>query len=233
MQTATPRYNIYIAIHKGLRAWMSDTLIRLGRTDWADPAHTQESLDALQALLEACSSHLGHEDAFVHAAMEARRPGSAVTTAADHREHEHAIASLRDDAISITRMPREQRAAAGESLYRRVGLFVAENLEHMVCEEVDNIAVLWSAYTDEEIIQIEQALVATIPAEKKGPMMRWMLPALSHPERAGMLAGLRQHAPAEVFEGTLAMLRPLLDARDWRKLCEALEINPQQFLRAA
>jgi hypothetical protein len=39
-----------------------------------------------------------------------------------------------------------------------------------------------------------------------------------------MLAGMRQAAPAEVFDGVLSLVRPLLGGRDWRKLSVALGI---------
>jgi len=52
--------------------------------------------------------------------------------------------------------------------------------------------------------------------------LRWMLPHMNPTGRAGLLRGMRQAAPAEVFEGVLGLIRALLDGRDWRKLAVAL-----------
>lgn len=218
------RYNIYGAVHKGLRAMMADTLQRMGSTDWSDAQHSEESLQALSDLMDVCRSHLEHEDDFVHAAMEARKIGSSAVTAGDHATHLESIAAFLADMRSMRAVSEAQRVLLGERLYRRLALFVAENLEHMACEEVDNNAVLWALYTDEEILQIEHALVAAIPPEAKRSFMRWMLPAVSHDERMLMLGGMRREMPAEAFDGLLAGVRGMLSGREWRRLAESFGI---------
>ncbi|MEC5385407.1 hypothetical protein VVD49_06705 [Uliginosibacterium sp. H3] len=222
MQSANQRYNIYGTVHKGLRTFMSDTLQRCGRTDWQDPADSAQSLAQLRMLMEVCHSHLQHEDAFVHAAMDARRPGSSNTTLTDHHEHVLAIKSILADIAEIEKSLPFLRDVMGSALYRRLALFVAENFEHMAVEETDNNAVLWACYSDAEILAIEHALVASLPPEKKMGFMRWILPSVSAGERAQMLCGMRQGVPAEAFDGVLAMLRPLISGNDWDKLMRAL-----------
>jgi len=173
-------------------------------------------------LMDVCYMHLHHEDMFVHAAMEARRPGSSGTTSTDHHEHVLAIKSFLADAETLENTPAVLRDELGASVYRRLALFVAENFEHMAVEETDNAAVLWACYTDAEIHAIEGALVASLPPAKSMGFLRWMLPSVSAGERAQMLAGMKQNAPAEAFDGVLAMLRPLISSSDWNKLMRAL-----------
>jgi hypothetical protein len=45
-----------------------------------------------------------------------------------------------------------------------------------------------------------------------------MLPALSAPERAAVLAGVRAGAPAGAYEGILRVAREVLSEEDWRRL---------------
>jgi hypothetical protein len=222
MQSPQQRYNIYGAVHKGLRALMSDTLLQCGRADWHDAADRVGTLAQVRLLMEVCHSHLHHEDLFVHSAMEARRPGSSNTTMTDHHEHVLAIKSFLDDAQTLEDCAPTLRDTLGASLYRRLGLFIAENFEHMAVEETDNNAVLWACYSDAEILAIEQALVAHLPPEKKAIFGRWMLPAVNASERAMMLTGMKQSAPAEAFDGMLKMLQPLISETDWGKLMRAL-----------
>ncbi|HEY0914430.1 MAG TPA: hypothetical protein VGE22_06135 [Solimonas sp.] len=232
MDTLAPRYNIYSVIHKGLRAWMAHTLQALGRADWFDTEDSSAALGELRALLAVCRTHLAHENDFIHPAMEARRPGSSGQTGADHGEHLHAIDTLlaRVDTLEATRGP--HRLELGHALYLALAMFTAENHEHMDIEEVRNNATLWSAYSDAEIHAIEQALVATIPPPEMMLTLRWMLPSASHGERCGMLMGMRAGAPAEVFTGVLGMLQPLLSARDWARLQDALA-QPVEMAKAA
>ena len=222
MQSAHQRYNIYGAVHKGLRTFMSDTLQRCGRTDWTDTSDSTQTLAQLRMLMEVCHGHLQHEDAFVHTAMETRRPGSSNTTLTDHHEHVLAIKSILTDCEELEKSLPFLRDVLGGALYRRLALFVAENFEHMAVEETDNNAVLWACYSDVEILAIEHALHAALPAEKKMGFMRWILPSVSAGERANMLCGMKQGVPAEAFDGVLAMLQPLLSGNDWDKLMRAL-----------
>lgn len=61
-----------------------------------------------------------------------------------------------------------------------------------------------------------------------GATLVLMLPALTPPQRAGMLAGLRAEAPPEAFQGTLALAAP-----DWAKLSRALGLVPVPGLVAS
>lgn len=220
-----PRFNMYQPIHKGLRAFMTDTLIRVGSVDPTDGIECGEVATQLRSLLHVCGEHLVHENRFLHAAMEQRAPGSAARIAAEHVEHEAQIASLLgmlEDAMtplkSMGRQPQMWLA-----LYQALSLFVAENFEHMLVEEREHNAVLWACFTDEELLEIHDALLASIQPDEMAVVYRWIVPQLSHPERVGMLQGMRQGMPAEVFDNQVDQLRPLLNARAWHKLQAALK----------
>jgi hemerythrin-like domain-containing protein len=215
--TTPARFDLYAYIHKGLRAFMAHTLVRVGRLDPHDPAELTEVAEELQALLEVCRRHLDHENQFVHAAMQARAPGSATQTAVEHEGHLVAIDQLEQ---MLEQVPGD--AVAAQALYRTLSHFVAENFEHMQREETEHNTVLWAHYSDEELQAIEGRIVASLAPEEAQITMRWMLPHLSPAERAQMLGGMRQAAPAEVFEQVLSLVRPLLGGRDWRKLSVAL-----------
>src|SRR5512139_1463744 len=90
-----PRYDIYAFIHKGLRAFMAHTLLRVGRLDPHDDAEVAEVSAEVNALLDICRGHVHHENDVIHTAMEARQPGSSQHTAGEHVEHERAIEAMR------------------------------------------------------------------------------------------------------------------------------------------
>jgi hypothetical protein len=215
------RFNMYQSVHKGLRAFMADTLTKVGQTDYTDAVEREEAAARLRSLLHVCAEHLAHENQFVHSAMERRQPGSAQRCAGEHVEHLAQIASLNaclDHALAST-----PGAKAWQQLYHALSLFVAENFEHMLLEEREHNQVLWQHYSDEELIEIHDALLASVPPDEMAVHFRWMVPQLSHPERVGMLSGMRQGMPPEVFAAQLTLARPLLDERAWRKLSAALE----------
>ena len=233
MQKDMPRHNIYAAIHKGLRAMMGQALLHAGRTDWQDATESAETLAEVRSLLDFCESHIAHENDFVHAAMEARRPGSSGEVGSDHRDHANTMRDLREQAAALQDLSGDVASRVGEALYRALAEFVAENYEHMHYEETHNNAVLWAAYSDDELMQIHNALVASLTPEESALSLRWMLPNVSAQERAGMLQDIRAHAPAEVFTGVIGMLRGQLNARDWSKLSQALGWEQDVALPAA
>jgi hypothetical protein len=136
--------------------------------------------------------------------------------------HEAEIERLGADLLAVERSAGEARPAAALKLYRRLALFVAENYQHMQVEETENNAVLWAGYTDEELLEIQDALIAAIPPQWLALYLRWMVPAMAPAERAALLTGIHQGAPAEVFEGILATIKPHLGERDWAKLMAVL-----------
>lgn len=221
---ATPRFDLYLPIHKALRAFLSDTLVAVGRMDTDDEAEVGVVLEQTRSLLAMLAIHLEEENRFVHTAMEARRPGSAAHTAHDHVEHECALGELKAMVEGIERSAGAERAAAALRLYRRLALFVAENLEHMNVEERDNMTVLWAEYTDAELVGIEHSIVAAVPPAAMAVAARWFMAGLNHAERVGWLQGVRLGAPPAVFEGLLAIARTNLGARDWTKLANALAL---------
>jgi hypothetical protein len=220
---APQRLDLYAPIHKALRHLMMDTLLRVGRLDVADPDELNATLGQLDELLSFCAAHVAHENDFVHAAMEARRPGAAARTADDHGEHLDAIEALRVEAEGLRAAPADAAAISALRLYRHLALFVAENFQHMHVEETANNAALWAHYRDDELVALHERLLASIPPAEHLRTARWMVPALTPQERAGLLGGMRAELPAPAFAAVVDTVRPHLDATAWRKLAPTLD----------
>jgi hypothetical protein len=216
------RVDLYTTIHKGLRAFMTRTLEAVGNMDAADAEGVAQTVAQLRALLGLMRTHMHVENQFLHPALEARRPGAARRTAGEHAEHEHAFEELHGALLALERASAPARAGAAMLVYRRLALFVAENLAHMHFEETENNALLWAAYSDEELSRLHDALLAAVAPEERALALHWMLPALSPAERAGMLTEMQAKLPAAAFAGLLCGLQPALSMRDWAKLTAAL-----------
>ncbi len=229
---AAPRFDMYGPIHKALRSFMCDTLLRAGRMDVTDAAERDATLDQVDALLAFCLDHLERENAFVHAAIEARQPAGSKRTADDHVEHIETIAALRDETAALRRAKPQEQPMLAHRLYHHLALFVAENLQHMHIEETANNAALWALYSDTELHEIHARLLAGIPPAKELLVARWMIPALSPMERAAIVGHAKTLMPPEAFLGMLAHLQPRMDAPGWSKLTAAVGV-PIDLGRAA
>ncbi len=219
-----PRLDFYAPIHKALRLFMGDTLVRVGCMDSGDLADVRGAIDQLQGLLGLLRSHLGHENDFVHPAIEARRAGGSARIAAEHEEHLASIDALECEANAMTAAPVPERERLALRLYRHLALFIAENLQHMHVEETSHNSQLWAAYRDDELLALHEELLASIPPAEMATVLRWMAPALSHAELFGMLQGMRAGMPPEAFTGVLDLVRERLPYARWGKLAAALGV---------
>lgn len=216
------RFDIYRLIHKGLRSYLTETLLTIGRMDPQSEADLHAGLIQLRGLLQFCQNHLEHENTFVHPAMEKVLPGCAESMYTHHQHHDAMIADLRGAADQLQATPAAKRDALAATLYRSLAVFVADNLAHMHEEETRNNAILWQGYSDDEIRAIEHAIVASLSPEKNAEVMSWMLPSMNHQERHEFLSGMRREAPQEVFTGALEIARSTLANGEWNKLQFAL-----------
>jgi hypothetical protein len=216
------RYNIYVAVHKGLRGFMVDTLTQLGKVDVADECEFTAVIEQVSSLLETCLSHVHNEDTFLHPVMDRTRANSASATEHEHAEHLHAIDALQRQVAQLGAALPSARAFLTRSLYLRMSRFVADNFAHMVKEETENHEVLIAALSDAELLQIESAIVASHTPEQNMLFLRWMLLYMNTGERIFALRGMKQGMPPEVFQGVLEIARNNLSQRDFFKLEHAL-----------
>ena len=222
---ASPRLDLYAGIHKAMRSFMAETLVRVGRIDVADAADRDQALDQLEQLLGFCADHLRHENAFIHTAIEARQPAGSTKVADEHLEHAESIAALREAAAALRRAPDYAAAALALRLYRHLALFVAENFQHMHTEETVHNALLWQHYSDADLAELHDRLLASLGPVDKELAARWMVPASTPAERAAMIAALRAELPPEALLGLMTMLRPHLDPAGWTKLAGVVGVD--------
>jgi hypothetical protein len=216
------RVDIYAGIHKAVRAFLCDTLTRVARLDLEDENELAGTLRQARELLLFCEHHIANEERFVHPAMEARQPGSAAGTAAEHEHHAAELAAMRADCELIEGKAGAQRDAAWRRLQHRLAQFTGDSLLHMEAEETVNNAVLQACYTDAELMGLHQQILASLPPEEMAADLRWILAGSSPAERFQVMAGVRADAPPPVFDAMVELARQYLDASGWNKLAAAL-----------
>ena len=123
--------DIYRRIHKALRFCMSDTLSRVSRLDIGDRGEVVSVLAQVREMAILCATHVAHEDTFVHPAMEARFPGTAKATAAEHAHHKYACRKIIALGDAVYNAREEDRESLVSQLYHYISLFVAESLHHL------------------------------------------------------------------------------------------------------
>lgn len=220
-----PRVDLYAGIHKALRAFMSETLLSLGRADPRDDQEIARAAQGVEALMALFQAHLEHENAFLHPAIEACAPGTSAEAEHHHGEQQALIRALATRAQALPRTDVLAREPATLRLYQDLSAFVADNLQHMLVEETVHNAALWTHHTDEELTALHGALVASIEPAEMMAVLRWLVPYMNPAERLGLLQGMRQNAPAPVFDAVMNHVQPHLSAREWEKLHRGLGLT--------
>lgn len=171
--------------------------------------------------------HLADEDAVIPPTLEARSPGATWDASEAHAAQAHHLSGFTRVAAQLEAGDEEARAVILRALAERLSEFVAHNLDHMLAEETRHNPALWATHTDAELRAMHRAIVDRLPAGVLEDFMRWMLPALSHPERVGVLKDLQAGPSRGAFEGALGLCRAHLTPRDFSKLCDALGLRPR------
>ena len=200
------RFDLQGPVHKGLRGALADALLAIGRMDAGDECEVRDALARLEEVLLLCEKHAERENAVVNRAIEARRPGASAAFALDHVRHADALEALR--AMAARRDAR---------LYSAFAAFMADTLRHMSNEEWDGDAALRALFSEAELGEMQRRLDASLAAPEGMPMLRWMIPALSHGERVELLGRLRA-VSNDAFEAALALARMHLRERDYGRL---------------
>jgi len=218
------RYDIYGAVHKGLRKTGCDLLGRLGTADFQNVEETASLIADLRHYLMLAASHVGHEDDNIHVALAAKGD-STVTLDEQHDDHRTAFGEL-EELITALEMARSVRKpACGRKLYLAFAAYIADDFAHMHEEEAVTGPLLWRNFTDHEILGIEMRIIGSLPPDKNMAFMRIMIPAINPAERVALLGAMKEGAPPEVFQAVIDFAaRPGLSASEFAHLADALKL---------
>jgi hypothetical protein len=211
------RPNRYQPIHKALRAALFDAAALVARTDFTDPGEATVAARTVAALLDLLDGHAHHEEEFVMPEVAKHAPALDATLEAEHGRLEGLQAELRALLPRTCSDVTAEREPAGQLLGRAVTLLVADHLRHMDREETEAMPVLWAHCTEAELDAMDGRIRASLPAGQMPQMLRLMLPALSTPEHAGMLAAARVQMPPAAFAQVTGLAREVLGPERWAR----------------
>ena len=163
-------------------------------------------------MLELLRSHVDHEDEHIHPLLERCRGGSALQATTEHIQHRQVLAALASDVRSLLAAP---SYPAADALYQGLAELMAENLLHMRLEDQGHQALLWAHFTDAELMAVDGRIVGSLAPKEMMGFLRWMLPAMSPPQRLGLMQGLAAGAPQTVQAAVLRLAQQHLPVAAW------------------
>lgn len=220
----TNRYNSFNQIHKGLRAQLYETALKIQQTDMSQPEAAAPVIEQIEEVLFLFESHAHGEDHYFNEPLEKTNPEVALLFEKEHVE-DHRLANVLSSLIASYKeaTTAEARAEKGNHLFYAFNEFIAFNLYHMNKEEIELNATLWNRYTDQEIKGIEQILVQNTPPQKMMKYAKWMIRGINNKELIHWLEEVRAFAPAPVFEMFISIAETELPTVRYQFIADALK----------
>lgn len=206
------RHNLYRDIHKAVRALLGELLGHVARTDFSDAAELAALRARLDRDFDLLLAHAHHEHTFIDPVLRELAPALAAVLSEAHDRQHVAMAELQA-ALGRIRPAAPGVVARADAFGVALARFVAEQLQHMADEEQKAMPTLQAAYSDAELDQLHQRLVASIAPDE---LMAWfglMLPNVPAVDAAALLDGVRAGAPAELFAAVQELARKVMPAQ--------------------
>jgi hypothetical protein len=208
----------YRATHKAIRHLLFSASLQVGITDFADDGVIAETLESIDALIFVLWEHRAREDASVHLPLESRAPGVTALFAEDHEEDEAMSAEVGELVPQIRSAIGDQRVALGIRLHEQLNAYIGIYLGHLYREETELQQALWDNFTEEELLAMSRELVATIPPDRSGYLLKVMCSSCGPDDIAPILGRIKANAPPEIAQRTLQMAAENLPPSIWAKV---------------
>jgi hemerythrin-like domain-containing protein len=195
------RFNTFNMIHKALRALLYDTALTLQQTYFGNEEEAKTALRKVETVIAQFEQHAHHEDNFVLPMITAYEAELVEEFEKEHVE-DHRIGEQLVHLVNIFRAAQgeEERLVAGSGVAKAFMDFMVFNLQHMAKEESVLNPVLWTYYSDEQLLQMNGRIVASIPATEKAVSSQWMMRGISNREAIQWLKAVKQQAPEHEFQ---------------------------------
>ena len=213
--------DLYRDIHKAIRSELFAVTEQAGRIDPSQRHERAAVRDHVASVVDFLVTHAEHEEAHVQPAIERHAPDLASRVLADHEVLEARLGDLLGRAAEAVDTTGDARWQI-HKLYVELASFTSAYLAHQDMEERQIMPALDVALGFEATLEIEHAIVSSIGPEELTKSLSLMLPAMNVDDRTELLGGMREGAPAEVFDGVWSLTTSVLEPADATALASRL-----------
>ncbi len=217
------RFNIFNQIHKALRALLYDAALTVQQTNFANAEEAETALEKIKSVLGIFDKHADHEDHFVLPAIHQYEPSLVDSFEQEHVEDHQLAENLRILMAGFANIgTTEAKLLTGHSILHSFIAFMSFNLDHMAKEETVLNERLWRYYSDAELLELNEKIVAAIEPEEMAFTAAWMMKGMNNAEITGWLKAVQKNAPEVVFSCLFSIAEKELPYDRFRKILEDL-----------
>lgn len=222
----TLRFNPFHQVHQALRALLYHASITVQHTDFTQEAQSGKTITLLEELVNFFEAHAHKEDTQVFPLIAKAAPELVADFEVQH-EKDHELGEELVDAIHDCRnaVSDREKKLAGKKLQRALNAFTAFNLTHMNAEETVILDVLHREYTDVQLLEREQQIVASLTPAEKAFSGYWMLKGLALNEIIDWYKKIQATAPQFVFDEFMQLAENALSVEKLKTLQQSLNFS--------
>jgi hypothetical protein len=216
--------DLYRDIHKGIRAELFALTSTAGNLDPSEPDDRSALADHVRSVASVLESHAHHEDSVIDPVLDQHFPALAARARADHDVLERRFARIVDLSEALTVVDPSDDRRLGQLLHLELAGFTSAYLVHQDLEEREIMPVLERRLGAEAMLELNGAIVGSIPPDELARSLAFMLPAMNVFDRVEMLGGIRAAAPAPAFDAIVDLARSVLRPDEFTSVARRLEL---------
>jgi hypothetical protein len=213
------RYNIFKRTHKGLRGMLFDTGAKIQQSDFTKSKQADATIDAIKQSTRSFLYHLKEEDTIVFHAVVLHAP-YIVAMIEQTNIKDEALARSVDKKIEGYKglNSKKEKIVFGHQLQAVFFEFTAAVLQHMNKEETVVNELLWSNYTDSQLVAMEVEMMKHATASDCTWYTGKILKELSNREILVWVDSIKEYASPFMLKKLISTARTVLPIDRWQMI---------------
>jgi hypothetical protein len=213
------RYNIFKKTHKGLRSMLFDAGAKIQQTDFTRSKQANAAIDLIKHSTRSFLYHLSQEDTIIYHSVVLYAP-YIVAMIEQTNLKDQALAESIDKIIDQHGEvdTKKEKAEFGHQLQAAFFEFTAAVLQHMSKEETVINEILWSNYTDRELIGMEVQMMKQATSSDCTWYTGKILKELSNREILVWVDSIKEHATPFMLKKLISTARIVLPMDRWQMI---------------
>jgi len=213
------RYNIFKRTHKGMRSMLFEAGARIQQTDFTKAKQADAAIDIAKQTTRSFLYHLNKEDNILYLSIVLYAPYIVAmieqTNAKDERLAK-SIDTIIEDYKNLD--TKAEMISFGLRLQAAFFEFTAAVLQHMNKEETVINELLWSHYSDKQLVALEVEMLKQSTPEACTWYTGKILKELSNSEIIVWINGIAELASSTIIEKLISTTQRVLPIDRWQMI---------------
>ena len=227
------RYNIFKRTHKGLRSMLFDAGARIQQADFTKAKEANAAIEIAKQTTRSFLYHLSKEDNILYHSVVLYAPyivAMIEQTNAKDEKLAKSVEQVIEEYKNLT--TKNEMISFGFQLQAIFFEFTAVVLQHMNKEETVINELLWSNYTDKQLVVLEVEMLKQSTPEACTWYTGKILKELSNSEIIIWINGIAEHASSNIIEKLISTTQRVLPIDRWQMI-RGKFISPRDYTNKA